>query len=242
LSLLGARGRPVLAWFDGVNEAVLRIALLIIRLAPVGAFCLLALAVAQGGWGALASLARYALTVVLGLGIHAGVTLPLLVRVAGGVSPLAFYRAMRPAAAVAFATASSNATLPVTLACVRSLLRVPAAVAEFVCPLGATANMNGTALYEAVAAVFIAQAYGIDLSIGQQVIVFVTATLAAIGAAGIPGAGLVTMALVLAAVGLPLEGLGLILAVDRVLDMCRTAVNVCDDGAGCVIVSRWARR
>lgn len=241
LARLGRRGKPALEFFDSLNEGVLRIALLFVRLAPAGAFALLALVVARSGGGALVSLGKYAATVLLGLGLHAAITLPLLVRLGAGVGPLAFYRAMRPAAAVAFATASSNATLPVTLACVRGLLRIPARIADFVVPVGATANMNGTALYEAVAALFIAQAYGIELSWGAQVTVFFTATLAAIGAAGIPGAGLVTMALVLKAVGLPLEGIGLILAVDRVLDMCRTAVNVCDDGAGCAIVARWAK-
>jgi proton glutamate symport protein len=240
LAVLGRKGQAGLAFFESVNEAAMWVAGLFIRMAPYGAFALLALALSRGGVGALLALGKYSLTVIAGLAVHAAVTLPALLWVFAGVSPWKFYVAMRPAVAVAFATASSNATLPVTLACVGKLLAVPERIARFVCPVGATANMNGTALYEAVAAVFIAQAYGIELSLPAQVLVFVTATLAAIGAAGIPEAGLVTMALVLNAVGLPLEGIGLILAVDKLLDMCRTAVNVCDDGVGAAIVARWA--
>lgn len=240
LASLGSRGQRVLDACGTVNDAVLKIALRFIRLAPYGAFALLALALNRGGVEALQALGKYSFTVLLGLGLHATITMPILLAVFARVNPLRFYAAMRPAAAVAFATASSNATLPVTLACVRDFLKIPPRIASFVLPLGATANMNGTALYEAVAAMFIAQAYGIELSAGAQVMVFVTATVAAIGAAGIPQAGLVTMAVVLKAVGLPLEGIGLILAVDKVLDMVRTTVNVLDDGVGCCIVTRHA--
>ena len=140
--------------------------------------------------------------------------------------------------ATAFSTSSSSATLPLTIECVEESAGVSRRVSSFVLPLGATINMDGTALYESVAAVFIAQLYGIDLSLGQQFLVFITATLAAIGAAGIPSAGLVTLAIVLGAVGLPLDGIGMIVAVDRLLDMFRTMVNVWGDTTGCVIVSR----
>jgi Na+/H+-dicarboxylate symporter len=143
------------------------------------------------------------------------------------------------AVTTAFSTASSSATLPVTIDCVEQRAKISPRVASFVLPLGATINMDGTALYESVAAVFIAQVYGIDLSFPQQTLVFLTATLAAIGAAGIPSAGLVTMAIVLKAVGLPLEGIGMILAVDRILDMCRTSVNVWGDTVGCAVISRF---
>jgi len=143
-----------------------------------------------------------------------------------------------PALTTAFSTASSSATLPLTIECVEENGKVPPRVASFVLPLGATINMDGTALYESVAAVFIAQLYGVDLGLGQLVLVFLTATLAAIGAAGIPSAGLVTMAIVLSAVGLPLHGIGMIIAVDRILDMFRTMVNVWGDAVGCVVVNR----
>jgi Na+/H+-dicarboxylate symporter len=178
------------------------------------------------------------LTVVLGLAVHAFVTLPLLLRTIGGVSPKRYFGAVAPALTTAFSTASSSATLPLTLDCVENKAKVPRRISSFVLPLGATINMDGTALYESVAAVFIAQVYGIDLTFSQQFIIFLTATLAAIGAAGIPSAGLITMAIVLKAVGLPLEGIGMILAVDRLLDMCRTSVNVWGDTVGCAVVAR----
>jgi Na+/H+-dicarboxylate symporter len=151
---------------------------------------------------------------------------------------LKFTREVFSAVATAFSTASSAATLPITMDCLQENTGVSNKVTSFVLPLGATVNMDGTALYEAVAAMFIAQAYGIDLSIGQQLIIMLTATLASIGAAAIPGAGLVTMVIVLKAVNLPLEGIGLILAVDRILDMLRTAVNVWGDACGAAIVAR----
>ena len=166
------------------------------------------------------------------------VVYPTLLMVVAKVSPKTFFGGMKDAILLAFSTSSSSATLPVTMGCLENNLGVNKRVTNFVLPLGATVNMDGTALYEAMAAMFIAQAYGIDLSLAQQVTIFVTANLAAVGAAGIPGAGLITMALVLNAVGLPLEGLGMILAVDRILDMFRTATNVAGDGAVTMIVAK----
>ncbi|UCH84459.1 MAG: cation:dicarboxylase symporter family transporter, partial [Candidatus Latescibacterota bacterium] len=153
-------------------------------------------------------------------------------------NPMRYVGSVSPALTTAFSTSSSSATLPVTLDCVEERAGIAPRISSFVLPLGATINMDGTALYESVAAVFIAQVYGIDLTFPQQAMVFFTATLAAIGAAGIPSAGLVTMAIVLKAVGLPLEGIGMILAVDRILDMCRTTVNVWGDTVGCAVISR----
>jgi len=190
------------------------------------------------GFSVLRPLAVYMVTVVLGLSIHAFVTLPVLLSLFGKYSPLKFIRDMFSAVATAFSTASSAATLPITMECLRENTGVSNKVASFVLPLGATVNMDGTALYEAVAAMFIAQAYGISLSIGQQLVIMLTATLASIGAAAIPGAGLVTMVIVLRAVNLPLEGIGMILAVDRLLDMLRTAVNVWGDACGTVVVAQ----
>jgi proton glutamate symport protein len=161
----------------------------------------------------------------------------LLLIVFGKYSPVKFIKDVFSAVATAFSTASSAATLPITMDCVQENSGVSNKISSFVLPLGATINMDGTALYEAVAAMFIAQAYGVDLALGQQLIIMLTATLASIGAAAIPGAGLITMVIVLKAVNLPLEGIGMILAVDRLLDMLRTAVNVWGDACGTIVVS-----
>lgn len=238
LTMMGDRARPLLAFFESLNEAMLKMADLVIRLTPYGVFALLAAVVAQTGPAIFTNLGKYMATVAIGLLIHGAITLPLLLRFVGGVDPRQFLPAVAPALTTAFSTSSSSATLPLTMDCVEKRANVSPRVSSFVLPIGATINMDGTALYESVAAVFIAQVYGIDLTLGQQVLVFLTATLAAVGAAGIPSAGLVTMAIVLKAVGLPLEGIGMILAVDRLLDMCRTTVNVWGDTVGCAVVAR----
>jgi Na+/H+-dicarboxylate symporter len=181
------------------------------------------------------------LTVFLALAVHACVVLPLILKFVARRDPWEYARALSPALLTAFSTASSNGTLPLTMSSVEQRAGVPRRVGAFVLPLGATINMDGTALYEAVAVLFIAQATpGFELGFSQQVLVAVTALLASVGAAGIPHAGLVMMAIVLQAVGLPMEAQGLILAVDRVLDMCRTSVNVWSDSCGCAVVARFA--
>jgi len=238
LTTIGEKGRPMIAWFESLNAAMMRLADWIIRLTPVGVFALIASVVISTGPGIFANVGKYMATVIAGLAVHGLVTLPLILRFVGGASPRRYVAAVAPALTAAFSTASSSATLPLTMECVEKNAGVDPKVSSFVLPLGATINMDGTALYESVAAVFIAQLYGIDLSLGQQVIVFLTATLAAIGAAGIPSAGLVTLAIVLGAVGLSLEGIGMILAVDRLLDMFRTTVNVWGDAVGCAVVGR----
>lgn len=245
LTTMGERGRPVAAFCESGNEAMMKIVHLVMLLAPVGIFGLVAgrfgTAVAEGGmdafWAQLSAVGYYMVVVLLGLGIHGLVVLPLLLWYTTGRNPLRFLRGMAPALLTAFSTASSSATLPVTLETVEEANGVDPRVAKFVIPLGATVNMNGTALYEAVAVVFIAQALGIDLSFGQMVLVVITAALSAIGAAGIPEAGLVTMVIVLRAVDLPLTGVELILAVDWLLDRFRTAVNVWGDAVGAAVVS-----
>jgi proton glutamate symport protein len=238
LTPLGDKGRPLTDLFESLNDAMMKLTDWVIRLAPIGVFALLAAVVVDTGPGIFANLGKYMATVLLGLAVHALVTLPLLLKLVGRASPKRFFSAVAPALTTAFSTASSSATLPLSIDCVETRAKVSSRVSSFVLPLGATINMDGTALYESVAAVFIAQVYGIDLSLGQQILIFLTATLAAIGAAGIPSAGLVTMAIVLNAVGLPLEGIGMILAVDRILDMCRTSVNVWGDTVGCAVVAR----
>ncbi len=207
----------------------------VMKLAPIGIFVLMVDVMSRSGFDAIISLSKYILAVVVGLGCHA-IFLMVIASIRSKKSPVFILKGLATPLITAFSTSSSAATLPLTMAAVEDNLGVSKDTAKFVLPLGATINMDGTALYESVAAIFIAQAYGIDLSIGQQVIIFMTASLAAIGAAAIPGAGLITMSIVLGAVGLPLEGIGLILAVDRFLDMFRTTVNVFGDCVGTIVV------
>ena len=215
----------------------------IIRLAPLGVFFLVAYVTATQGLDVFRSLAWYMLAVAIALAFHAAVTLPAIVWLVSRRSPAAFAQAMSPALLTAFSSASSNGTLPLTLSCVEHRAGIRNRTAPFVLPLGATINMDGTALYEAVAVLFIAQLhFGENLPLVQQVVVCVTALLASVGAAGIPHAGLVMMAIILQAVGLPAESQGIILAVDRVLDMMRTAVNVWSDSCGCAVVDAWEDR
>lgn len=223
--------------FKGVFEVMMRMTHFIILFTPIGVFALMAKIVAQTGFEVFGPLSAYMLAVSGGLFIHAFITLPALLLIIGGVNPLAHFRAMSVALMTAFSTASSSATLPLTIDSIENKAGVSNKISSFVLPLGATINMDGTALYECVAAMFIAQAYGIDLSFFQQFIVVITALLASIGAAGIPMAGLVMITIILRAVGLPLEGVGLILAVDRILDMMRTATNVWSDSCGAVIIA-----
>jgi Na+/H+-dicarboxylate symporter len=224
-------------FFNGMFQIMMKITDLVMRFAPLGVFALVAKTVASTGLEAFIPLAQFFFTVVLALGLHFLVTLPLLLRLLGGVSPLRHYRAVSPALLTAFSTASSSATLPLTMECVEKNAGVSNKTTSFVLPLGATINMDGTALYECVAVMFIAQAYGIELGLATQFSVVLLALMTSIGVAGIPAASLVAIAIILSAVGLPLEGLGLILAVDRILDMMRTAVNVTSDSAGAVIIA-----
>jgi proton glutamate symport protein len=230
---------PVKAFFDGLNAVILMMIDLIMMFAPLGVFALMASLIAEtSDWRVFSALAWYALTVILGLSIVMFGVYPALVVTLGGRSYGQFLKAMMPAQLLAFTTSSSAATLPVTVECVEKNLGVDPKVASFVLPIGATINMDGTSLYQAVAAVFIAQALGIDLNMYQQITIVVTATLASIGAAAVPGAGMVMLVIVLAAIGVPQSGLALILAVDRVLDMCRTTVNVTGDAAVATVVAR----
>ncbi|WP_457625445.1 dicarboxylate/amino acid:cation symporter [Persephonella sp.] len=238
VSLVRDKKEKVVGFFDGVNDALLKIAKWIIALSPAGVFALIGYVVADKGIGVIISLWQYVLVVILGILIHAVINLGMIAYTVGRFNPVKYFNQIREAILVAFSTCSSSATLPVSLEVATEKAKVDKKVAGFVLPLGATVNMDGTALYEAVAAVFIASVFGIELSIFQQVIIFITATLAAVGAASIPSAGLVTMTLVFSAVGLPLEGIAIIIAVDRFLDMFRTATNVWGDLIGAKIVSK----
>lgn len=231
-------GEVLISFWQGVFEVMMRITDVVMKFAPLGVFALVAKVAAATGLAAIQPLGIFFFTVLLGLAIHFFGVLPLLVRLLGRVSPVAHYRAMAPALFTAFSTASSSATLPLTLECLEKNARVSNRVASFVAPLGATVNMDGTALYECVAVLFIAQAYGVELNLAAQLLVVLLALLTSIGVAGIPAASLVAIVVILGAVGLPAEGIGLILAVDRLLDMSRTTVNVFGDMCGAVIIAR----
>ncbi|MAG93350.1 MAG: dicarboxylate/amino acid:cation symporter [Planctomycetaceae bacterium] len=234
----GESGKTLRGFFQAGFDVMMRMTMAIISLAPIGVFAFMVYATASQGLEIFLTLGWYMVTVFLALLVHAAVVLPLILLFVARRSPVKFVKSMSPALMTAFSTASSNATLPLTITSVEQRAGVSNRVSSFVLPLGATINMDGTALYEAVAVLFIAQASGMDLTVGQQVLVAVTALLASVGAAGIPHAGLVMMAIVLQAVGLPLEAQGVILAVDRVLDMGRTSVNVWSDSCGCAVLER----
>lgn len=228
-------------FFDSVFEVMMKITTFVILFTPLGIFAIVSKEVAKniGSLSNIAgSLGMYMLTVLIALLVHGAIILPLLVKFLGKANPLKHFRNMATPLLTAFSTSSSNAALPLSMVAVEEKDGVSGKITSFTLPLGATVNMNGTALYECVAVIFIAQAYGIDLTMGQQAIIVLTALLAAIGSAGIPMAGLVMMTIVLTAVNLPLEGIGLILAVDRILDMSRTTVNVWGDTCAAVIIAK----
>ena len=247
LTTMGTRVQALTEIIVQVNEALLSFILLLMKLAPFGIFCLVTArfgeAQAGGNLGAvLQQTGAYFGTVLAGLGVHAFITLPLILWIFTRRNPFRFMYQMSQALLTAFSTASSTATLPITMNCAVEKAKVSKQSSDFVLPLGATINMDGTALYEAAAAIFIAQAIGFELTITSQLVIAVTATMAAIGAAGIPEAGLVTMVIVLNAVGLPVEYIGLILSVDWLLDRFRTAVNVFGDSLGSAVVEKSFKR
>ena len=243
LTTLGEKGKLVISVFDGINIAIMKIVHLVMYFAPLGVFALVSSKLGAAGGGdlflaELLKIGKFAVTVILGLMIHALITLPAILYFVAKQNPLTYFKNMSAALTTALSTASSAATLPVTIECVEEENKISRRTTLFVIPLGATVNMNGTALYESIAAIFIAQMVGIHLGLGDQVLIFLTATLAAIGAAGIPEAGLFTMVIVLQAVGLPLEGIGMLLSIDWFLDRLRTSVNVWGDSIGAAVVDR----
>ena len=226
--------------FNGGFELMMKITEFVIKFTPFGVFGIVAFQVAQQNdlTEVAGRLGIYMIAVILALIVHSCITLPLILKFIGKINPFSHIKAMSVPLLTAFSTSSSSATLPLTMEAVEHKAGASNKITSFVLPLGATINMDGTALYECIAAIFIAQAYGIDLSFGEQIIVVITALLASIGAAGIPMAGLVMISVILSAVNLPLEGVGLILAVDRILDMFRTAVNVWSDSCGTVVIAK----
>jgi proton glutamate symport protein len=225
-------------FWDAVYNVMMLITDFIMKFAPIGVFALVAKVVASTGLEAFRPLALFFITVLVALAVHFFVVMPLLLKFVARVNPIKHYRAMAPALLTAFSTSSSSATLPLTLECVEKNAGVSNRTSSFVLPLGATINMDGTALYECVAAMFIAQAYGLDLGFAEQFTIVIVALLTSIGVAGIPAASLVAISIILTTIGLPVEGIGLILAVDRILDMCRTTVNVFSDSCGAVVIAR----
>ncbi|MEW5966423.1 MAG: dicarboxylate/amino acid:cation symporter [Pseudomonadota bacterium] len=236
ITMSGARGKHVLNLFGDLNTVIMHMVEWIMRLAPYGVFALITRTFATQGLDLLLPLAAYFLTLTAALAIQVFVTYPLLLKSLAGLNPVTFLRKMRDPAAFAFSTASSGATIPVTLHTVEKKMGVNNSIASFSVPLGATINMDGTAMMQGVATVFIANVYGVDLSLTDYLLVVLTATLASIGTAAIPAVGLVTLTMVLGQVGLPVEGIALIIGVDRLLDMMRTTVNVTGDAAiSCVV-------
>jgi proton glutamate symport protein len=238
LSLIPSeRSRPVISFFDGVNEVMIQIVHLIMKIAPYGVFALISAVVADFGLDILYVLFKYSLVVVAGLILHVTIVYSSAIKIFSKQKIGTFFRGIRPAQLIAFSSASSSATLPVTMECTEKNLGVSGQVASFALPLGATINMDGTALYQGVSTVFIAQVYGLSLTPAQQLTIVLTAVLASIGTAGTPAAGVMTLAIVLKSIGVPLEGIGIIMGVERILDMCRSAVNVTGDASCAVVVA-----
>lgn len=237
ITLIGKKAEPVYQFFDSFAELMMKITGIVMRFAPIGIIGLVAPIVGQYGPQVLMPLLKIILTVAIACILHAVIIYSLCVHIFAKMNPLTFFKGIAPAAIVAFSTASSAATLPVTLKNTRENLGISNKITSFVVPLGATINMDGTAIYQGVAVIFIAQFYGLDLSFLQLLTVVIITILASIGTAGVPGAGMIMLAMVLTAVGLPLEGIAIIAGVDRVLDMFRTTVNIVGDASGAVTVA-----
>lgn len=236
-----AKAQPVVDVLEGIGEAVIKIIDMAMGLAPYGVFGLIFVITSQFGWGILVQLAMYVFVVLLGLFLHAAVGISGLVKVMGRMNPVRFWKSVTAPIVTGFSTSSSMATLPTSISTAEKELDVQPKIAGFVLPLGATMNMNGTSLFEGVTVLFLAQVFGVELGLGEQIIVVVLAVLTAIGAAGVPGGSLPLMMLVMATVGVPPEGIAIILGVDRILDMSRTTLNVCGDISAAVYVDRVDR-
>jgi proton glutamate symport protein len=239
LSKIESRHGSVLTSFwQGVFETMIQLTHLVMKFLPLGVFCLVAKVFATTGLESLRSLGLFTLAVLIGLAVFMFIALPLMLRLIAKVKPHRHFKAMAPALITAFSTSSSSATLPITIDCVEKRAGVSNRICSLVIPLGTSINMSGSALYECVGAMFVAQAYGIDLSISTQFLVIILALITSIGVAGIPSASLVAIIVILKAMGLPVEGIGLFIAVDRILDMCRTTVNVFSDSCCAILVAR----
>ncbi len=237
MALVGEKADPVVKIFESLNEIVMKMVMVVMEFAPIGVFALISNTFANVGLSAMANLGKYMGAVVLALLIHATLTYMGVLTFVGRLNPVVFFKKFLPVAGVAFSTSSSNATLPVTIEAVENM-GVSKNVASFTLPLGATINMDGTAIMQGVACVFISQVYGIDLSLQALLTIIATATLASVGTAGVPGVGMITLSMVLQSVGLPVEGIALIIGIDRVLDMSRTVVNITGDSVCTIVVAK----
>ncbi len=238
LAALGKKVKPIVELFDHLNDLMMKMVGLVMLLAPYGVFCLIAKTFSGLGFAAMAPLAKYMLCVLGALLIHAAFTYTGMLVAFTKLNPITFFKKFSPAMSVAFSTASSGATLPVTLEVVEEKLGVSKGISSFTIPLGATINMDGTAIMQGAATIFIAQVYGIDLGMNAILTVILTATLASVGTAGVPGVGLIMLSMVLQAVGLPIEGIALIIGIDRILDMARTAINITGDAVCTLIIAK----
>lgn len=237
ITFVGEKAKPVLHFFEGFSEVMYKITDIIMKVAPIGILGLLAPVIGQYGLAVLLPLLKVVLAVLIACILHAVIVYSSAVKIWAGMSPLRFFKGISPAALVAFSTASSAGTLPVTIKNTNENLGVPNKISSFVLPLGATINMDGTAIYQGVAVIFIAQFYSLDLTLLQLVTVVLTTVLASIGTAGVPGAGMIMLAMVLSSVNMPLEGIALIAGVDRILDMMRTSVNIVGDASAAVVIA-----
>lgn len=238
LSVLGDKVKLIIQIFEQLNELVMKLVGFVMLFAPLGVFGLIARTFATVGYAALVPLLKYIIAVYIGLILHSGLVYSGMLKGFTGLSPIKFYKKFFPAMSVAFSTASSNATIPINLEINEKQLGVPRNIAAFTIPLGATINMDGTAIMQGVATFFIAQVYNIPLNIGAILTVVLTATLASIGTAGVPGAGTIMLSMALQSIGLPLEGIGLIMGIDRLVDMGRTTVNITGDAVCTVIIAK----
>lgn len=237
ITLVGEKGKPLFSVFDSLAEVMYKITSIIMEYAPIGVFALMVPVVAVNGPAVLLPLLKVILAVYIGCILHAIIVYSFSVKIFAGMSPMYFFRGIFEAAMVAFTTCSSSGTLPITMRNTEDNLGVPRSITSFVLPLGATINMDGTALYQGVCALFIAQVYGVELTFAQQITVIISATLASIGTAGVPGAGFIMLTMVLQSVGLPLEASALIAGIDRILDMIRTSINIVGDASCSVVVA-----
>ncbi|MDF2592559.1 MAG: sodium:dicarboxylate symporter [Clostridia bacterium] len=237
ITLIGEPAKPLLNVISQANEIMIKIIGIVMLVAPFGVFALISKVLITQGLDVLLPLLKYTFTILLVLLIQVLLVYGSALKILGKVNPIKFYKKFWTVMVVAFSTSSSNATIPVNLDTCQKKLGVPESISSFTIPLGATVNMDGTAIMQGVAAIFIAQVFGVDLNLTQQLLIILTATLASIGTAGVPGAGIVMLAMVLQQIGIPLEGIAIVLSVDRIIDMCRTVVNITGDAVGTVIVS-----
>lgn len=242
ISMLGKKASSLFTIIEQGNELMMYLVTIVMKLAPYGAFGLIATSVGNQGWDAVNAMGLYMIVVLLALFLHAGITYGSAVYFIGKMNPILFFKKFFPAMSIAFSTSSSSATLPVSMDIAQKRLKVPETISSFVQPLGATINMDGTAIMQGVATIFIAQVYHEQLTMVQLITVVITAVLASIGTAGVPGVGLIMLAMVLNSVNLPVEGIALILGVDRILDMARTAINTAGDAACAVCITKTEKK